>query len=87
LHKYLIDTKRCEKGLNNEMIKDRTKMETKDSCKMVTSSVADPDHFDTDPDSSVHFDRIRIRLYDTDLDPYRFKEVMYVKRYFLVILT
>ncbi len=37
------------------MIKDRTKMETKDSRKMVTSSLADPDHFDTDPDSSVHF--------------------------------
>jgi hypothetical protein len=30
--------------------------------------------------------RIRIRLFDTDLDPYRFQEVMYLKQYFLYIL-
>jgi hypothetical protein len=46
-----------------------------------SSSVADPDHFDTDPDPGFHFDtdpdpilsfiliRIRIRLFDTDPDP------------------
>ncbi len=33
--------------------------------------------------------RIRIRLFDTDPDPvpYRFKEVMYLKQYFLYIFT
>ncbi len=36
-------------------------------------SNADPDPFDTDPDPAFHF----------DTDPYRFKEVMYLKQYFL----
>jgi hypothetical protein len=31
--------------------------------------------------------RIRIRLFDTDPDPYYFKEVMYLKQYFLYIFT
>ncbi len=31
--------------------------------------------------------RMRIRLFDTDPYPYRFKEVMYLKQYFLYILT
>ncbi len=31
--------------------------------------------------------RIRIQLFDTDPDPYRFKEVMYLKQYFLYIFT
>ncbi len=30
---------------------------------------------------------IRIRLFDPDPDPYRFKEVMYLNRYFLYIFT
>ncbi len=30
---------------------------------------------------------VRIRLFDTDPDPYRFKDVMYLKQYFLYILT
>jgi hypothetical protein len=29
------------------------------------------------------FNLIRIRPFDTDPDPYRFKEVMYLKQYFL----
>ncbi len=33
------------------------------------------------------FNLIRIRLFDTDPDPCRFKEVMYIKRYFLYIFT
>jgi hypothetical protein len=28
---------------------------------------------------------IRIRMFDTDPDPYHFKEVMYLKRYFVYI--
>ncbi len=44
------------------------------------TSVADPAfQFDTDPDSAFQF--------DTDPDSYRFKEVMYLKQYFLYILT
>ncbi len=42
----------------------------------------DPDpafHFDTDLDPAFHF--------DTDPDPYRFKEVMYLKQYFLYVFT
>ncbi len=42
----------------------------------------DPDpafYFDTDPDPGFQF--------YTDLDPYRFKEVMYLKRYFLYIFN
>jgi hypothetical protein len=31
--------------------------------------------------------RIQIRLFDTDPDPYCFKEVMYLKQYFLYIFT
>ncbi len=54
------------------------------SALRVRSSVVDQDHFDTDPDPAFHldtdpdpvlqFDRIRIRLFETDPDPYRFKE-------------
>jgi hypothetical protein len=33
------------------------------------------------------FNLIRIQLFDRDLDPYRFKEVMYLKQYFLYIFT
>ncbi len=32
-------------------------------------------------------DLIRIRLFDTDPDPYCFKDVMYLKQYFLYIFT
>jgi hypothetical protein len=39
------------------------------------NSVADPDPIDTDPDHAFHF--------DTDPDPCRFKEVMYLKQYFI----
>ncbi len=45
----------------------------------VSCSVADPDPFDTDPDPAFQF--------DPDPDPYSFKEVMYLKQYFLCILT
>jgi hypothetical protein len=46
-----------------------------------SSSVADPDHFDTDPDPTFDF--------ETDPDPLCFKEecAMYLKQYFLYILT
>jgi hypothetical protein len=46
-----------------------------------SSSVADPDHFGTDPDPTFDF--------DTDPDPCCFNEdcAMYLKRYFLYILT
>ncbi len=62
-------------------------------------SVADPDPFDTDPDPAFHFDtdpdpillsnliRIRIRLFDTVPDSYLFKEVIYLKQYFLYMFT
>jgi hypothetical protein len=33
------------------------------------------------------FNLIRIRPFDTDPDPYRFKEVMYLKQYFLHTFT
>ncbi len=48
---------------------------------MILTSVADPDPFGTDPDPAFHF--------DTDLYPYRFKKVMYLKQYqfFLYIFT
>jgi hypothetical protein len=51
------------------------------------SSVADPDPFDTDP--AFHFDTAPDPAFqsDPDPDPYRFKEVMYLKRYFLYIVT
>ncbi len=42
-------------------------------------SVADPEPFDASPDPAFHF--------DPDPDPYRFNEVMYLKRYFLCIFT
>jgi hypothetical protein len=44
----------------------------------------DPDpafHFDIDPDPVTAFQ------FDMDQDPYRFKEVMYLKQYFLYIFT
>jgi hypothetical protein len=33
------------------------------------------------------FNLIWLQLFDTDPDPYHFKEVMYVKQYFLYILN
>jgi hypothetical protein len=42
-------------------------------------SVEDPDPFGPDPDPAFQF--------DPDLHPYRFKEVMNLKRYFLYIFT
>ncbi len=42
-------------------------------------SVEDPGPFDTDPDPAFQS--------DTDPDPYRFKEVMYLKQYVLYIFT
>ncbi len=55
-------------------------------------SVADPDHIDTGPDPAFHFDldpdpsfHFYLDLNYTDPDPYRFKEVMYQKQYFLHI--
>jgi hypothetical protein len=40
------------------------------------TSVADSDHFYTDPALFSTLIRIRIQLFDTDPDPYHFKEVM-----------
>jgi hypothetical protein len=42
---------------------------------VVRGSFADPDHFgiNPDPDPTFHF--------DTDPDPYCFKEIMYLKQY------
>jgi hypothetical protein len=40
-----------------------------------------------DPDLTFHLIQIQILLVDTDPDPYNFKEVMYLKRYFLYTLT
>jgi hypothetical protein len=57
----------------------------------VIYSLANPDHFDMDLDPAFHFDTdldhafpfdTRIRLFDMDPDPFRFKEVMYLERYF-----
>ncbi len=44
-------------------------------------SVADPDHFDTDPDPTFYFDTEPDPTFHfgSDPDPYCFKEVMYVK--------
>ncbi len=55
----------------------------------VNCSVADPDPFDTYPDPAFHFDTEPDPAFhfDTDPDPYRFKEVMYLKQYFLYIST
>jgi hypothetical protein len=47
--------------------------------RSVSSSVADPDPFDTDMDPAFQF--------YMNPDPYRFKEVMYLKQYFLYIFT
>ncbi len=63
-----------------------------------TTGVADPDPFDTELDPAFHLNtdpghvffnliRIRSRPFDTDPDPYHFKEVMYLKQYFLHTLT
>jgi hypothetical protein len=51
--------------------------------------VADPDPFDKYPDPAFHFDTDTDPAYqfDTDPDPFRFKEVMYLKRFFLYIFT
>jgi hypothetical protein len=58
-------------------------------------SVADPDSFDPDP--AVHFDTDPDHAflsvpdptvwYGSDPDPYSFKEVMYLKQYFVYIFT
>jgi hypothetical protein len=55
----------------------------------VEASIADPDPFDTDPDPAFHFDTgpDPAFQFDTDPDPYRFKEVMYLKQYFLHTFT
>jgi hypothetical protein len=62
-------------------------------------SVADPDPFGPDPDPVFQFytdpdpafqfytDPDPAFQFYTDPDPYRFKEVMYLKRYFLYIFT
>jgi hypothetical protein len=57
----------------------------------LTYSVADPDPFDTDPDPACHFDTgpdpVPAFQFDPDPDSYRFKEVMFLKQFFLYILT
>jgi hypothetical protein len=54
-------------------------------------SVADPNLFHMDPDPAFHFDidpdPVTAFQFDMDQDPYRFKEVMYLKQYFLYIFT
>jgi hypothetical protein len=42
------------------------------AAQFVVNSVADPDHFDTDQDPAFHLTRIRVQLFGTDTDPYRF---------------
>ncbi len=42
-------------------------------------------YYDMDPDFNLI--QIQILLFGTDLDPYRFKEVMYLKQYILYIFT
>jgi hypothetical protein len=54
---------------------------------MLTSSVADPYTFHMDPDPALHFDPDTAFQFDPDPDLYRFKEVMYLKQYFLYIFT
>ncbi len=44
-------------------------------------------HFVTDPNLAVQFDSDLDPTVYTDPDPYRFEEVMYLKQYFLYILT
>ncbi len=61
------------------------------------TSVADPDpiymdldpafQFDTDPDLLSNLIWLRIRQFDTDPEPYHFKEVMSLKQYFLYIFA
>jgi hypothetical protein len=53
------------------------------------TSVADPDPFDTgpDPDPAFQFNTDPDRPFGTDQDPYRFKEVMFLKEYFLHTFT
>jgi hypothetical protein len=59
----------------------------------IQTSVADPDPFNTDPDLVFHFDRDPDPAFQFDPDPtvwygpvpYRFKELMYLKQYFLYI--
>jgi hypothetical protein len=55
--------------------------------KVVDPNVADPDPFDTDPDHALNLDMDTdpANQFDTDPDPYRFKEVMNLKQYFLYI--
>jgi hypothetical protein len=52
-------------------------------------SVTDPDLFDMDPDPAFHFDTDHDPAFQFDPDPgpHRIKEVVYLKRYFLYILT
>ncbi len=59
-------------------------------------SVADPDHFDTDPtfhfdtnpDPALQFDPdTDPTVFDTDPDHYHFKEVMYPKQYRMVLFV
>ncbi len=52
-------------------------------------SVADPDPFDTNPDPAFYSDTgpDPAFQFDTDPDPYRFKQVMYLKQYFLYTFT
>jgi hypothetical protein len=62
--------------------------------KKFISSVADlgPFDTDTDPDPACHFDIDPDPAFQFDLDrqldpdPYHFKDVMYLKQYFLYIL-
>jgi hypothetical protein len=56
---------------------------------LLEGSVADPNPFDTDRDPAFHFatNPDPDFQFNAELDPYRFKEVMYLKRYFLYILT
>ncbi len=42
-------------------------------------------YYDMDPDFNLI--RIQILLFGKDLDPYRFKEVMYLKQHILYIFT
>ncbi len=62
------------------------------------ASVADPDPFDMDPNPAFHFNTdpnlalqfdpdLGPTVFNTDPNPYRFKEVKYLKQYFLYILT
>jgi hypothetical protein len=69
----------------------RRKKETK--LPNVFYSVADPDpfdpdpafHFGTDSDPAFQFDTDPDPTFDTGTDPYRFKEIMYLKQYFLPV--